>query len=61
MHWKSDNIEIMINDKADKAIEELFPTNSFQISNWVGNITERERSHIWLSSFIVLQMPQNKF
>ena len=46
MHSKSDNIEIMINDKADKAIEELFPTNSFQISNWVGNITERERSHI---------------
>ena len=24
MHWKSDNIEIMINDKAEEVIEEVF-------------------------------------
>ena len=32
MHLKSDNIEIMINDKADKAIKELFDsmTNRYQ-------------------------------
>ena len=26
MYSKSDNIEIMINDKADEVIEELFPS-----------------------------------
>ena len=26
MHLESDNVEIMINDKADKDIEELFPS-----------------------------------
>ena len=32
MHLKSDNIEILINDKADKAIKELFDsmTNRYQ-------------------------------
>ena len=32
MHLKSDNIEIVINDKADKAIKELFDsmTNRYQ-------------------------------
>ena len=37
---KSDNIEIMINDKVDEVIEKLFSITSFQILNWVGNINE---------------------
>ena len=33
MHWESDNIEIMINDKADEVIKKLFESflNRYQI------------------------------
>ena len=49
MHSKSDNIEIMINNKADEVIEELsqslsqstFSITSVLVSNRVGNFNER--------------------
>ena len=40
MHSESDNIEIMINDKADEVIEEFFSITTFQISYWAGNINK---------------------
>ena len=40
MHSKSNNIEIMINNKVDEVIEELFSVNCFQISKWVRNINK---------------------
>ena len=40
MHSKSNNIEIMINDKVDEVIEELFSVTCFQISKWVSNINK---------------------
>ena len=39
MHSKSDNIEIIINDKANEVIEENFG-HFFKVLNWVGNINE---------------------
>ena len=43
IHSKSDNIEIMTNNKADEGTEELFESLLlFQIPNWVGNINERQ-------------------
>ena len=43
MHSKSDYIEIIINDKVDEFIEELFKSllSSFYEPNWVANIKER--------------------
>ena len=38
MHSKSDNIEIMINDKADEVVEEIL--QSYQIG-LISNIDER--------------------
>ena len=40
MHSKSDNIEIMINDKADEVTGELLES-LFLGTNWIGNINER--------------------
>ena len=43
IHSKSDNIEIMTNNKADEGTEEFFESLLlFQIPNWVGNINERQ-------------------
>ena len=39
MHSKSDNIEIMINEKVDEVITSI---TSFQIPNWMRNIDERQ-------------------
>ena len=39
-HSEGDNIEIMINDKADEVIEEFFSITTFQISYWAGNINK---------------------
>ena len=41
IHSKSDNIEIMINDKADEVIDELFESllSRYQ-PNWFPNINE---------------------
>ena len=39
MHSKSDNIEIMINEKVDEVITSI---NSFQIPNWMRNIDGRQ-------------------
>ena len=39
MHSKSDNIEIMINEKVDEVITSII---SFQIPNWMRNIDERQ-------------------
>ena len=41
MYSKSDNIEIMVNDKADEVIKKTFSITSFEISNWIRNIDER--------------------
>ena len=41
MYSKSDNIEIMINDKADELIEDSRIFTSFSLSNWIRNINER--------------------
>ena len=41
IHSKSDNIEMMINDKEDEVIENFF-SSSFKISKCVGNINERQ-------------------
>ena len=40
VHSKSDNIEIMFNDKSDEVIEEFFQLLSI-MSRWTGNINER--------------------
>ena len=43
IHSKSDNIEIMTNNKADEGTEELFESLLlFQIPNSVENINERQ-------------------
>ena len=42
MHSKSDNIEIMSHNKERSYWRTLWIT-SFEISNWFGNIKERER------------------
>ena len=43
IHSKSDNIEIMTNNKADEGTEGLFQSLLlFQIPNWVRNINERQ-------------------
>ena len=39
MHSKSDNIEIMVNNKVDEVIEELF--SDMKISDWVRNVNEK--------------------
>ena len=39
MRSKSNNLEIMINDKTDEVIEELF--QSLKLSNLIGKINER--------------------
>ena len=41
MYSEISNIEIMINDKTNEVIKELFSITSFQVLNWVGNINER--------------------
>ena len=41
VHSKSDNIEIMFNDKSDEVIEEFFQLLSI-MSRWTGNINERQ-------------------
>ena len=41
IHSKSDNIEMMINDKEDEVIEHFF-SSSFKISKCVGNINKRQ-------------------
>ena len=55
IHSKSDNIEMMINDKEDEVIENFF-SSSFKISKCVGNINERQWFHIWLCLITVLEM-----
>ena len=57
MHSKSDNIEIMINDKRDEVIENPFQSllSGYQLI-WIGNINKRKRFQMWLCSFIVLQI-----
>ena len=55
MHSKSDNWDIMINAKEDKLTEEHFQSFFFKLG-WIGNINRRYWPHIWLSSFIVLEM-----
>ena len=40
MHPKSDNIEIMINDKADEVVRKTFSITFSQVSNWAGNFNE---------------------
>ena len=44
MHSKSDNIEIMINDKRDEVIENPFQSllSGYQLI-WIGNINKRKR------------------
>ena len=37
MNSRSDNIELMINDKGNKKKEKPVLISSFYISNWVGN------------------------
>lgn len=37
MNSRSDNIELMINDKENQVIEKTVLISSFYISNWVGN------------------------
>ena len=44
MHSKNDNIEIMINDKPEKVIEELF--QSFISSYQIGLETSMKSSHV---------------
>ena len=39
MHSKSDNIEIMVNNKVGEVIEELF--SDMKISDWVRNVNEK--------------------
>ena len=41
MYSKSDNIEIMINDKADEAIKELFDSSNKKISNSIEKFNKR--------------------
>ena len=37
MNSRSDNIELMINNKGNQVIEKPVLISSFYISNWVGN------------------------
>ena len=51
VHWKSDNIEIMIHDKPDEAIEDFLNHLLIAIKlNWK---QERSWFYFWLFSFIV--------
>ena len=51
MHSKNDNIEIMINDEADKSIEEHFKS---LLNRYRSNFDESWWVCLWLCAFIVL-------
>ena len=55
MHSKRDNIEIMINEKANEVIEELF--QSFSRYHIRLEISTKGSNFIFDSLFIVLQLP----
>ena len=54
MHSRSNNIEIVINDKVDEVIEQLF--QSLLSRYQMGLETSMKGSDVWLCSFIVLQI-----
>ena len=57
----SDNLEIMIYDKADAVIEEIFCLLLIRYEIGLEISMKDSRFYLWLFSFIVLEMLWNKF